>query len=285
MILVTGATGTTGSEVVKQLAAAGKKVRALVRSPEKAAGLKGPNVELVQGDLADVKSLDAAFKGVETLFLLSGGDPQQTELQGNALKAAKRAGVKRVVKMSAMGADAGSPINLARWHAQTEKELKDSGMAWTILQPHYFMQNFMMNAATIKSQGAFYGSFKDGKLAMVDARDIADVAAKVLTTPGHEGKTYAITGPEGLSMSEAATRLGAAIGKPVRYVDLPPDQFKRGMVGAGLPEWMASDLTGMAAWFSTGGGATPAPTVQGITGKPARSFDTFARDFAGAFKA
>ncbi len=284
MILVTGATGTIGSEVVQQLAAAGAKVRALVRTPSKAAGL-GANVELAQGDLGDPRSLDAALRGVEKLFLLTSGDPKQVELQRNALEAAKRNGVKYVVKISAMGADLNSPISLARWHAQTEKELKESGLKWTILQPHFFMQNLMMNAETIKSQGVFYGSTKTGKLAMVDARDIAAVAVKVLTTPGHEGKTYLITGPEGISLDEVAQKLGAALGKPVKYVDIPGDQLKQGLLGAGVPEWMASDLTNMHLWFSTGGAGTPDPVVQQITGKPARTFDTFARDFAGAFRA
>lgn len=284
MILVTGATGTIGSEVVKHLAAAGQKVRALVRNPDKASGLKGPNVELVKGDLADTKTLDAAFKGAEKLFLLTNGDPKQVELQHNAIEAAKRAGVKHVVKISAMGADANSQVSLAKWHAQTEKELKESGLKWTILQPHFFMQNMMMNAESIKKDGVFYACAKDGKMAMVDTRDIAAVSAKVLTTPGHEGKTYLVTGPEGINMSEAAAKLSAAIGKPVKYVDVPADQFKKSLLGFGMPEWFASDLTSMYAWFSMGQAGTPDPIVKQLTGSPGRTFDNFARDFAAAFK-
>ncbi|HLL53178.1 MAG TPA: SDR family oxidoreductase [Myxococcaceae bacterium] len=284
MILVTGATGTTGSEVVKQLAAAGVQVRALVRNPQKAAGLQGSNVELVKGDLGEPGTLDAAFKGVTKLFLLTNGDPRQTELQHNAIEAAKRNGVQHVVKISALGADANSPVSLARWHAQTEQELKSSGLKWTILQPHYFMQNLMMSADTIKSQGAFYGAMKNGKVAMVDARDIAAVAVKVLTTPGHEGKTYVITGPEGLSMDEVAQKLSAVLGKPVKYVDISGEQFKQALTGAGVPEWMASDLMNMNLFFGSGAAGTPDPSAQQITGASGRTFDAFARDFSGAFR-
>jgi uncharacterized protein YbjT (DUF2867 family) len=269
--------------VVRLLSAQGVKVRALVRDPAKAASLQGANVEIVQGDLADVKSLDAAFRGAEKLFLLSSGDPSQVELQRNALDAARRAGVKHVVKMSALGADPNSPVGLSRWHAQTEDELKKSGLAWTILQPHFFMQNLAMMAATIKTQGTLYAPLKDGKIAMVDARDIAAVAVRTLTEPGHEGKTYIVTGPEAISFQELAQQLGTVLGKPVKYVDIPLEDARKGMQGAGMPEWFVNDLCGMYGFFATGGGAWVADTVSTVGKVQPRTFQQFAKDHAQLF--
>lgn len=281
MIIVTGATGTIGRDLVKLLSSQGVKARAVVRDPAKAAELKLPNIELVQGDLTQPATLDAAFKGGTKLFLLSAAAPNQVEMQHNAIEAAKKAGIKHVVKLSALGADLKSPISLARWHAQTEEELKKSGLAYTILQPHFFMQNLLMNAQTIKGQGAFYGAMKDGKASMIDARDISAAAAKVLTGSGHEGKTYILTGPEALSLSDAAAKLSSALGKPVKYVDVPPEGFKKSLLDAQMPDWFASDLTGMYAFFSTGAAAAVSPALREVTGSPGRNFDTFAKELAG----
>ncbi len=171
MILVTGGTGTVGSEVVKQLASLGTKFRVLARNPDKA--IKSPNVEVMRGDLADAVALGRALQGVDKLFLLTNSTPQTVELQSGVIAAARKAGVKHVVRLSVPGADLASPIQLARWHAQTDQELKKSGLAWTLLQPGYFMQNVLGSAATIKKDGAFYGCMGQGKAAVVDARDIA----------------------------------------------------------------------------------------------------------------
>ncbi len=283
-ILVTGATGNIGSEVVKLLSAQGEKIRALVRDPGKARKLELPGVELVKGDLSDRPSLDAAAKGVDALFLLGPAGPDQVAQQHNALEAAKAAGIKRVVKLSAVGAQKGSKIQLGDWHGQTEDELKKSGLSWTILQPHSFLQNLLMSASTIKGQGEFYGATKEGKIPLIDTRDIGAVAAAVLTTAGHEGKTYVLTGPEAVSHTQVAEKLAGAVGKPVKYVDLPPAELKKGLLGAGLPGWLAGDLVGMQQFFATGGGGKVTTAVKDLTGKAARTVDQFARDFAAAFK-
>ncbi|MHB8874722.1 MAG: SDR family oxidoreductase [Myxococcaceae bacterium] len=282
MILVTGGTGTVGSEVVKQLASAGIRFRLLARNPDKA--IRSPGIEVVKGDLSDAAALASALAGVDKLFLLSSSMPGSVELVKGVIDAAKKAGVKHVVRLSAAGADAASPIQLARWHAQTEKDLKASGMAWTVLQPGYFMQNFLGSAAGIKKDGAFYGCMGQGKASLVDARDIAAVAVACLTGEGHAGKTYAITGGEALSQDDAAMKLSAAVGKQVKYVDLPPEQFKQGLLSAGLPDWLAADYVTMHRFFSTGAAAGSAPTVRALTGKTPRGFDAFARDYAASFK-
>jgi uncharacterized protein YbjT (DUF2867 family) len=284
MILVTGSTGKVGSELVRQLSAKGARVRALVRDPAKGAALEAPGVEIARGDLGDPASLDAAMQGIERVFLLSSVDQQQAELQGNVVQAAKRAGVRHVVKLGAAGTSLDSPITVARLHAQTEKDIEASGIPYTFLKPALFMQFLVGHAPTIKSDGAFYMPMRDGKVPMVDLRDIATVAATVLTTSGHEGKAYTLTGPEALSMSEAAQKLAAAIGKPVEYVDVPPDAARQAMIAQGIPEWFVEDLLELMEVFAAGYAAAVSLDVKNVTGR-ARTFDEFARDFARAFKA
>jgi uncharacterized protein YbjT (DUF2867 family) len=284
MIVVTGATGTIGTDVVKLLAQRGQEVRAVVRNVSKASALRGPGVDIVPGDLSDPASLDRAFHGADRLFLLTGGSPDMVGLERNAIDAARRAVVKHIVYLSSAGAELDSKLALAQWHATTEAELRDSGIFWTILRPTYFMQNTFSFAPTIKAQGAFYGASKDGQLGMIDTRDIAEVAATALTDMGHAGKTYELTGPEAISMGEVASKIAGNIGRPVKYVDLPADQLKQGMLKAGLPEWLAGDLSAMSAYFATGGAARVSPTYKEITGKRGRTYDDFLHDLGGAFK-
>lgn len=284
MILVTGGTGTVGKELVKALSSAGVKFRVLTRDPGKAEALKLPGVELYRGDMEKPDTLPPALKGVDKLFLLSSADPRQTEIQGRVVDAARAAGVKHVVKLSALGADEKSPINLAQWHGRTEKRIEKSGIAWTHIQPHFFMQNTLMFAPTVKAQGAIYAPMKDGRISLVDVRDIAAVAAKVLTSPGHEGKRYAVTGPEALSFGQIAEKISRAIGKPVKYVDVPPADARKAMLAAGFPDWLADGLLGLYAVFSAGHAAAVSGTVREVTGGPGISFDKFAQDHAAVFK-
>jgi len=149
MILVTGSTGKVGSELVRQLSAKGARVRALVRDPAKRATLEAPGVEIARGDLGDPASLDAAMKGVDRVFLLSSVDQRQAELQGNAVQAAKRAGVRHIVKLSSAGTSLDSPITIARLHAQTEKDVEASGIPYTFIKPALFMQFLLNHAPTV----------------------------------------------------------------------------------------------------------------------------------------
>jgi uncharacterized protein YbjT (DUF2867 family) len=284
MIVVTGATGQIGSEVVRQLAEKGEKVRPLIRDPKKAAPLSHPNVMFVMGDFSDPKSLDEAFKGAEKLFLLTNADPNQVQLQRNAIEAAKRAGIKHVVKMSALGASKDAQVSLGRWHYETEEELKKSGMKWTILQPHFFMQNLAMMAGSIKGQGAIYAPLKDGKIAMVDVRDIATVAVAALTEPGHEGQTYIVTGGEALSYHDVAKQIGEATGKQVKYVDIPQEDARKAMLGAGMPEWFVNDMVGLYGAFAAGHGAATTDVIQKVGKTKPRTFAQFARENAEIFK-
>ncbi|APR81647.1 Hypothetical protein A7982_06996 [Minicystis rosea] len=279
MILVTGATGKIGLEVVRLLGEAGAPARALLRNPDKAKGWKG--IEVVKGDLDDSASVAAALAGVDTVFLLSNANPKQEKA---VIEAAVRASVKKIVKISSMGANADSKVNIARGHAESEAALKQSGVAWTILRPGMFSQNFLNFAHAIKAQGQFTGSVKDGRVAPIDARDIAAVAVKALLEPGHEGKTYVLTGAESITHAEAAEHIGAAIGKPVRYVDVPLEETRAAILGHGLPAWLAEDMVTFQTGIAAGGSNIIAGDVEKVLGRKPLSFADFARDYAAAFQ-
>jgi len=284
MILLTGATGTVGGALAEQLAASGVRARALVRNRAKAAPLKDAGFEVVEGDLAKPEMLDAALQGVERVFLLSSPGPQMVTAEGNLVEAAKRTGVSHVVKLSAIGAAADSPLMLGWWHGQIERQLEESGMTYTHLRPNSFMQNFLGFAPTIKAHDAFYAPMKDGLSSVVDARDIAAVAKAALTEAGHENQTYTITGPEALSYTEIAEKLSSVLGRKISYVDVPPEAAKRGMMDAGMPEWFAEALNELYAAWTEGHGAIVTNVVRGVAQKEPLTFDEFARDYAPAFK-
>ena len=209
MILVTGATGRTSGEVLKALLAMGEQVRALVRDPQTAGAIQGPGVELVVGDLEKPETWDAASQGVEKVFLLSPEGPQMAELHGKFADAAKRAGVRHLVRMSMLVSNPDSPLVIAKWHGEADQSVANSGIPYTIIRPAPFMQIILGSAPMIASDGMFSGAQGEGKVGVIDTRDIGNVVATVLTSDGHEGKTYPLTGPEALSMGEMAGKLSA----------------------------------------------------------------------------
>ena len=286
-ILVTGATGNVGSLLIPNLTSLGADVRALVRDESKAQGLKDAGVEIVVGDLDKPDTLDAAFRGVDKVFLITPPNPNQVIQAENGIQAAKRAGNPFLVRLSA-GAIRDMPGDLpliAAQHAETDKTVKASGLPYSLLQAHFFMQNTMMSAQTVASDGAVYIPFNDGKIGMIDVRDIVDVAVKVLTEDGHEGKSYNLTGPASISFHDVAAALSEALGKRVNYVDVPLEAAREGMIGMGIPEWIADALGEYTTAFSEGYGDFTTPDVEKVTGHPARSYETFARDFASVFTA
>ncbi len=283
MILITGATGTSGRKIVKQLTQSGTRIRALVRDRLKAEKIAGPNVELAEGDMSQPGTLAGALEGIDHALLLSSPDPNQVEIQGNFIDAAKKSGVRHVVKFSAIGADANASARLLKAHGVTERQLEQSGMGFTHLRPNVFMQNFLMSAGTIASQGAIYAPIGESKISFVDVRDIAAVAARTVTEPGHEGNAYEITGPESLTHAEVAKRLSVVLGKKINFVDIPPSAFKEAMLAMGAPEWMADGLNELYAEWRKGSVSTVSPVVADIAKRDPIAFDQFARDHASAF--
>ena len=290
-ILVTGGTGRIGGHLLRVLAKAGVPARALSREPER--GEELPGIDWVAGDLAEPSSLGEPFAGIERLFLLTGNTGAMVRLQKNALRAARQAGGLHVVKLSALGASDHSKSVIGLWHWVVERELRGSGMAWTILRPHHFMQNlldFPGLRRDIVEGGVVRSASGEGKIPFIDTRDIAEVAAAVLTGAsgaapgGHGGRTYTLTGPEALSYARATELLAEATGRGLRFVAESPEEARARMEAHGLPDWLVCAQLAIAA-YQRAGGATEqtTDTVEDILGRPPRSFRDFARDHAGAF--
>lgn len=281
MILIVGGTGNIGRHVVPALVERGEQVRVLSRDPENARGLLGEGVEIVEGDLMDPSSLAPALAGVEKAYLATNNDDQAL-MESNFIEAAGEARVRHIVKVSVVGATHDNFVVLARAHAAIEEKLSASGIPATILRPYWFMENFLGSADTIAGQGTIYGSAGDGKVAFVDSRYTAAIAVEALTGEGHEGKEYAISGPEALTFAEAAEKIGAGIGREVDYVDMPEEDFKGALTGAGLPEMVTELFTQIFRNARIGTFAGTTGTIEELTGCPARKLEDFARDHADA---
>ena len=283
-ILLTGATGSVGSELVRLLAGTGEPVRAMYRKAEQAERLRSLGLESVLGDLDDPVSVEEAMRGSETVFLLSPGAPRHAEREKGAIDAAKRAGVRRIVKMSAADSNLDAPVPWARAHAEIDAHLRESGLAWTVLKPTAFMQNFLQLARPI-FRGVLPHVAREGRVGYVDTRDVAAVAARVLADPeGHEGATYFLTGPEALTMRDVAARLSGAMGRRVRYVNLPVPAFRLALKLAGVDDFSARGLVPQYRDVIAGGhGVDVTGEVARLTGRPPRSFADFARDLKTTF--
>jgi uncharacterized protein YbjT (DUF2867 family) len=281
MILITGASGNVGREVLKQIAATGAQVRAAFQSVSKAAAAPS-GVEVVTMDYNQPPTLQAALKGVERVFLVGPPAPNLPLLERKAVDEIKRSGVRHVVKLSAMG---GRAATFPRQHADSEDYITSAGVAYTFLRPNGFMQNLVTyNAPTINTQDAFYGSQGEGKVSHIDIRDIAAVAVKTLTEDGHQGKAYTLTGPVALSNAQIAQILSDDLGREIRYVDLPAEQFKQALLGAGVPEWSANALLDLQQFYRNDGASAVTNDVERVLRRKPRSFEQFSRDHAQAFQ-
>ncbi|MCR6481844.1 NAD(P)H-binding protein [Amycolatopsis sp. OK19-0408] len=268
MILVTGASGTVGSALLAELRALGAPARPAYRDPARA----GDGAVVL--DLADPAGFPAALEGVDAMFLLAPTNPAQTALELSAVAAARAAGV-RVVKLSVWRADEGlTPI--ARLHRPAEEALAASGLRWTLLRPNFYLQNFLRQP-TIRTEGVFSLPRIEAPISFADTGDIARVAARVLTTDGHDGRVYDITGPEALTYAEAADRFSAVLGKPVRYLGPPDEEARAAMLARGLPEFQADALIEVARAYRHGGAERVTPVVGELTGRPATTFEEFVR--------
>src|SRR5262249_43170909 len=235
-VLVTS--GNIGNYVAEGLAAKGLPVRVLVRNVSPNPRWQAAGIDQIAGDFSDLNSLTAAFRGAEKFFSVTPFVENLTQLGINSIEAAKRAGVQYIVRSSAMGAGEAAAITLGRWHGQVETALERSGIPHTILQPNTFMQSYFIHGSSIQDQNAFYLPQGNGKVSLVDTRDIAAVAVEVLTESGHEGKKYAITGGRALSNYEIAEMLSGALERKISYVDVTEKQAGDSMRASGMPEWM-----------------------------------------------
>jgi uncharacterized protein YbjT (DUF2867 family) len=283
MILITGATGNVGKELVKRLARREAPLRVMVRDRNKARSIAYPGVEIVEGDFDRAETLDNALSGADKAFLLTSPSERQPELETNFIRAAERSNLKHLVKLSAMGAALDSPARLLRAHAESERRIGETGVPYTFLRPNQFMQNFLSYRESIIQRGEFYAPMGAARISVVDVRDIAAVAAEVLTAPAHQGKTYFITGPESLTYAGMAERLTAELGKPVAYVDVPPEAAGDAMLQSGMPRWTVDAVLELFALWKVNSAAEVADTVKHEGKKDPITFAEFAHDYAPQF--
>jgi len=246
LILVTGATGLSGSMAVQELARRGVPVRALARSRARAAAIAQlPGVEVVEGDMLDARTLGPVLDGVERALLISGADAQMADAQCSFIEACKWAGVKHVVKFSGRESNIGfDPANFrfTAMHLAVEQFLARSGLAWTHLRPSQFMQVYLREARSVASEGVIRSPLQDVRLAPIDNADIARIAAAVLTGAGHAGKIYEMTGPEALGIADIAQRISSVTGAPVRYVGCSAEEKRRAIQAGGASEYFLDAL-------------------------------------------
>jgi uncharacterized protein YbjT (DUF2867 family) len=278
-ILVTGATGHTGSGIVTGLLARRQQVRALVHDPAKAQALKAAGAEVVVGDLDRPETLTPAVSGVDKIYLVTWNGPTGEQQRKNVIAAAAGAGKPHVVVGGAMGSEKSRIIQQID---AANRTLKASGLPWTILQPTFFMQNVMGAIPTI-AKGALYWDLGDGKVGMIDVRDIVDSAVGVLTGAGHEGQTYDLTGPAAISFHDVAATLSRVLGREVKYTAVPTAAARESLVSMGYPEWTADGFGELMAEFARNWGNRTTENVRKLAGHPPRSFEQFVTDFKAAF--
>jgi uncharacterized protein YbjT (DUF2867 family) len=281
MILITGASGNVGREVVKQALAVGLKIRATFQSAAVAAqapaGLEG-----VIMDYSQPETVRAALQGVEKIFLVGPPTRDLPALETNFVKEVLAAGRTHIVKLSALG---GRQSTFPSGHRESEENIEASGLPYTFLRPNGFMQNLVnYSAGSIRAQNAFYGCQGEGAVSMIDIRDIAAAAVIVLAATGHEGKSYSLTGGEALTNQQVAEKLSEVAGRKIVYVDLPPAELKKGILASGASEWSADALVDLQGLYREGKASAVSGDVERLTRRKPITFDQFARDYAFAFR-
>ena len=289
MILVTGATGHVGWEVARMLRERGTGIRVFVRDRARAVARLGRDGEVrdrevMVGDFDDPASVRAALDGIDTVFLASANGPRQAVHEMTAIEAARQAGVSRIVKLSAIGAEIGSPLSFWDQHGRIEAHLERTGIPAVVLRPSGYMHYFLASAEQIRQHGALFAPLEGAANALIDTRDVAAVAVLALTSDAHAGSTYVITGPELLTWDRIAAEIGDAIGRPVAFIPMPEEAARRSMLEAGLRPWLAEQLMIMMRLQRAGAAATLSDTVRRLTGREPRTWREFVREHAAAFR-
>jgi uncharacterized protein YbjT (DUF2867 family) len=284
LVTITGSTGTIGSELVRLLSGAGVDTRAVHRDVRKTRAL--PNVTWVHVDLDDARRLRLALEGTQRLFLLTGNEPDFGRVQIAVVEAADRLGVRHLVKLSALGASDHSRSGIAREHWAVEQAIQRTGIPWTILRPHAFMQNWLGDVAeSVRVEGVIYAPIGDGRVPFIDTRDIAAVAAEVLLHPeAHAGKKYFLTGGAAVGYADLAAALSEATGRPIAYRPITMEEARSRLAARGIAAATIDAMLAIAAYQRDGGPtATVSPNVERLLGRPARTIHDFVRDHARSF--
>jgi len=289
-ILVTGVTGTVGSEVVKQASNyTDVHVKAAARSVNRIINLEGDRVKTVALDYNKPESMKEALKDVDKLFLLTPDAPNALELASNLVNEARTAGVRHIIKQSMIGADLKADAEVMRLHRQAEQIIEESGIPYTFLRPNEFMQNFInFHGHSIKNNNAFYLPMESAKVSVVDVRDIAAVAVKALTENGdnnkHNNKIYLIAGPEALSYHQMAELLSNATGKKISYTSISEEEARAAMKEMCMDDWLINALLELYNYFRKEYASQVSSAVEEVTGKKPIPFTQFARDYVEVFR-
>lgn len=285
-ILVTGATGTVGTQLVRELSRRGVQLRATVHTQVRAERIREANVELFEMDFNKPETIRRALKGIEKVYLLTPAVPEQAELANRFIDIAKEEKINFIIRQSAMGVGEEPAITFHGQHRQVEEHLRLSGLSFTILRPNSFMQNFInYYGSTILSEGKIFLPLGEGKVSFVNARDIAHMAAEILINEeGHKGKAYTLTGPEALSIYNVVDIFSKVAGRKISYIDVPADEARKAMLGMGMNEWMVNALMELHGYNKTGRAARVSNDYETVTKRKPASFDQFAKDNAKFFK-
>lgn len=283
MILLTGITGTTGSQVLQVLSSKDITLRAMVRDPEKVKDISIPKLEIVQGDFEDEASLENALQGVDKAFMLMPNIEEQLNNEKRFVDVAKKLDVSHLVKLSASGADANSKALLKSYHGKSEEHIAQSGLGYTSIRPNYYMQNMLHCAASVIAEDKFYLPMRGGRTGIIDVQDVAEFIAEVLTGSGHERQTYYITGPEILSFTELAEQMSEVLERGISYVDIPADDFCHQLRSWGTDDWYVDAVSNLFEFIARDDGAKVTNTFAEICGKAPRSFNQFIRQHAAVF--
>jgi uncharacterized protein YbjT (DUF2867 family) len=286
MIVVIGATGPTGSEAVRRLLQRGEQVRALTRDAARAEAMPAlAGAEIAVGDSSQPETLAGVFSGADKVYLVPPTGLGWNTMEAGLIDAAVRAGVRHLVKLSAIGVGPDQPSMSLAYHWQGEQAVEASGIPYTHIRGNSFSQNTLFDAPTIKAANRFFSCVGGARFAKIDTRDIGEIVATVLTEDGHTGKTYEVTGPEPLTYDDIAGKLTAALGREIEYVNMPLDDYEASLAAAGFPGWLAKEFVDIygRGFYGGGGGALTTGTVHELLGRAPRPFDDFARDYADAF--
>lgn len=285
MIGIVGATGNTGGQVAKALLDKGADLRVIARDPKKAKDKLGAGIEAVEGDLSDPASLEKAFAGLDTVYLVVGHSPALYEMESNAIEAAKKAGVKRFILQtgSTRGIRPDSPSEILVMHYKAQELLKASGMKWAIIQPNYYMSNFLMMTAPINEMNKLILPFpEDTPISMIHPADIGEASAAIILDDKYDGAEYFLAGKQ-ITFSDVISELSRVSGRDIAFVETSDEKMAEALKGRGAPDWLVAHMIGMMSVLRAGDMAPESDWVEKLTGHKPREFSEWADANKSAF--
>ena len=277
-ILVIGGTGTVGSNVVQALKQGNANYQVLTRKKEKAEILNKKGIPTVVGTLGDWATIQPLMEGIDSIFLATSPAFDMINLHKGLIDLAVKSGIKKIVRLSAEPANYSEGMHMYEHHTAVDEYLKQSGLEYVILRPHYFMQNMFMHADFIKSQNSFAQYLGDTQIPMIDVRDIAKAAFSALTMNKFNNKTYVLSGPNTISFGDVAEVMSNKFGRNIQYISLPYKDQEAGFKMAGLPDWQINDVMKVFKNWVDKKVSKPTDDFESITNSKATSIETFVKD-------